>query len=91
MGRGYTGCTVGIEAFASPIYEAVSRATSNRRGFTHLGAGDNPRLQYHLRFYPKVLRLPKDEVCECTDGHGTNDVRYSMSKGAANMLIAEII
>jgi len=87
MGREYTGCTVGIEAFASPVYEEVSWAVSNRHGFTDLSPGDYSRFQYHLRFHSKVLRLPKDKVRECTDLHRTNDVRDSMSKGATNILI----
>ena len=71
MGREYTGCTVGIEAFASPVYEEVSWAVSNRHGFTDLSPGDYSRFQYHLRFHSKVLRLPKDKVRECTEFHRT--------------------
>jgi hypothetical protein len=58
----------------SHLGERISGPFRIDHGFTHLGPGDNPRLQYHLRFRPKVLGLPKDKVRESTDHHRANNV-----------------
>lgn len=83
IGLEYTGCTVGIDAFASPIYIDYISTATHATPSTDLCPCNHSRFQNHLRLRSKVGWFPENQVGDGPNCDLANDVRDTVRQCAA--------